>query len=116
MVLYQAIWCKINADAAFKDGRAALAMAAVKEVLSDSDPCAWDTRSLVINCRNLLRNNEWRLKWNARSANLAADFIAKFSFSSNVILSCNQFDASFSSLSKDFVDIILLDQVSAGLV
>ncbi|KAF3434535.1 hypothetical protein FNV43_RR21620 [Rhamnella rubrinervis] len=42
------------------------------------------------------------------------DSIAKLSFSSNVNLSSNQLDVSFSGLSKDFVDIILLDQATVA--
>ncbi|KAF3436461.1 hypothetical protein FNV43_RR23553 [Rhamnella rubrinervis] len=63
------------------------ALNVVKEILSSSNPSLWEIRYSVLYCRSLLRQNEWKMEWNARSSNVVADCVAKVSLNSNTVLS-----------------------------
>ena len=160
-------WLKVNTDAAFKEGAAALAMVVrdscgkvlllqtkletahspmeaelkalswalesvvsmswrnliwssdaqfmVKEINSNSDPCEWNTRYMVLSCRELLSSNGWILGWNARDSNQLADIAAKFSLSSISSFSFSGEVDLCSSLPASIIDVAFKDQAFISL-
>lgn len=59
------------------------AVVVVKEILSKYDPKGWSFRYTLLQVRNLFARFNWLICWNARSSNVLADALAKFTFNSN---------------------------------
>ncbi|KAF3451198.1 hypothetical protein FNV43_RR07291 [Rhamnella rubrinervis] len=84
----------------------------VREVNSSAEPSAWDSIYVVKDIKQRFSSSMWILDWNSRTSNRIADLITKFSLSSDICVSANEF--SFDNLPCDIVNQLLCEQL--GLV
>lgn len=83
------------------------ARAVVDGLANDLEPLGWGTRYAILKIRENFQLQDWKLVWNARSSNLLAYSVAKFS------LKCNRslvFDLSnLTCLPNDLMKLAHLD-------
>ncbi|KAF3445032.1 hypothetical protein FNV43_RR14725 [Rhamnella rubrinervis] len=125
-------WClpqqgfiKVNVDAAFDEGQAAVAMVCAwrwvewetdaKEVKaavnSKEDPTCWYAYHSVCSIQKSFERQDWEVKWKSRNNNLAADAAAKLALSTNCVFTFDEF--SLGLIPSSILDIITAEQAAA---
>ncbi|KAF3433989.1 hypothetical protein FNV43_RR25092 [Rhamnella rubrinervis] len=114
-------WFKANVDADFKEGKTASTLilrndqGKVIYIASKLGDAANAKEAELKALTRLLKEESWELVWNARSANVAADAIAKFSINSYVCLLFSSFDNIYPILSDCIMDGIRRHQLDNGI-
>lgn len=66
----------------------------VSEINDGAEPCRWETRIGILQVKEISPSFKWLFVWNARSANLSADCVAKYSLSNECCLYLDSFSLS----------------------
>lgn len=75
----------------------------VKDITSNMDPYSWETRYELLLIKRRIKNfHNWKVHWNRRETNRAADDLVKFAFENNV---------TFESLRNNFAPPLCITEI-----